>query len=188
MYGDMSVVGADAVRLRTIADTMRTRASSLKADAGGMAWNSTAAQAFRLQIDVTANDLGSSAATLDAAASALEAHAREVDARKALIKEAEAFVSSVLDRAVAIAVHTREVVSEVAEDTVNGMMTVLSSVVTGPVRLATVLVHNFNGQEILESTVDTARQIAGTVPTRPSPGSKEWLDLQDTFKSRGWFQ
>lgn len=186
MYGDMSVVRADAAALRVTAEGMRSRALALKAQAQQLQWSSNAAVVFRTQIDLTADDLGRSAASLDAAADALIAHASAVEAVKELIRQAEAWVADRLNDARTVVDNVVERVEHVAEGAVNGVVTVIGWVVDGAEKILTVASYTLFGREITQATVTRARVILGTVPRPPASGSKDWVDLKNLFNANGW--
>jgi hypothetical protein len=186
MYGDMSVVRADAAPLRVTADEMRTRAVALTAQAEGMAWNSDAAVVFRTQVGLMADDLGRTAAALDAAADALDTHAASVDAVKESIRRAEAWVAERLSAARTLAANAVKLVEDVAEGAVNGFQRVVQTISDGATTLMRVESWSVFGTDVPDAQVEKAQQITRTVPHSPPSGSKDWLDLENVFASRGW--
>ena len=186
MYGNMATVRTDESNLRAMANEMRSRALALTAQAEAMAWNSGAAQAFRIQITETADDLGRSAATLDAAADALATHARAVDAVKQAISEAQEWVEERLNDARTVVSNVTKSVFDVAEHAVTGFMTRLGSIIDGATTRVQVSVYRLFGNDVPTETVQRAQTITQAVPTSPSHGARDWLDLKDTFAGNGW--
>lgn len=183
MYGDMSAVRNDASYLRARAEDMRSRALQLKAQAEAMSWNSAAAQVFRTQITLTADDIGRSAATLEAAADALGAHARSVDAVKALIVQAQAWAAERLDEARSIASNAVKVIQDVAEGAVTSFMTVVNSAVDVVTKTVQVSVFKLNDVDISEEVVLHAQSVMRAIPLRPLEGSKDWIDVEHLLKT-----
>ena len=186
MYGDMNRLRARAAALRQNGDEMRARARSLLAQAESMTWSSNAGDIFRDRIRVIALDLGSQAQFLDDTAAALELHARTVDGVKAAITNAQKWVSDAWSRAAHIALNAVEVVKDVVHTAVTGFMRVLGAVASGDLDKVRVAVFTIGGQEVPREQVQQAKTILGTVPALPQAGSKDWLDLSQTFRSRGW--
>ncbi|SEN55836.1 hypothetical protein [Cryobacterium luteum] len=183
MYGDMSAVRIDASYLRARAEAMRSRALQLTAQAEAMSWNSAAAQVFRTQITLTADDIGRTAATLDAAADALGTHARAVDDVKALIVQAQAWAAERLDEARSIASNAVKVIQDVAENAVTSFMTVVNSAVDVVTKTVQVSVYKLANIDIAESVVTHAQDVMRTIPSPPSTGSKDWLDVEYLLKT-----
>ncbi|TFD58133.1 hypothetical protein E3T39_12565 [Cryobacterium suzukii] len=179
----MSTVKNDASYLRDRAGDMRTRAVQLKAQAESMNWNSPAAQAFRTQITLTADDIDRTAASLDAAADALGAHARSVDDVKALIVQAQAWAAERLDEARSIASNAIKVIQDVAEGAVTSFMTVVNSAVDVVTKTVQVSVYKLANIDIAESVVTHAQSVMRTIPSPPVNGSKDWLDVEHLLKT-----
>lgn len=102
MYGDAAREHASAASLCVLADKARTDAGVLSAGLAG-AWVSSAATAFQTELDQRARVLSDAAADLDAAAGALDNHARSVDAVKQAIVEAQHWVSDRWNDVVSVA-------------------------------------------------------------------------------------
>jgi uncharacterized protein YukE len=186
MYGDMSRLRTRASELRHNADEMRARAKSLLAQAESMSWSSSAGDALRARIRRIALDLGSQAQSFDDAATALDAHARSVDDVKAAIADAQRWVSDAWNRAAHIAHNAVEVVKDVVHSAVTGFMRVLGAVASGDLDKVRVAVFTIGGHEIPRAQVQQAKTVVGTVPALPRADSKDWLDLSQTFRARGW--
>lgn len=193
MYGDTNRLRAKAAELRTVADDLRGRARTMIDDAANVAWTSPAADALRARVTTTADDLGRRASQVDDAADALEQHARRVDEVKQAIEDAAAWVGERWNDAVHVARSVREFVEDVPANAVTGFMKVISTaaavaedVVEGVASKVTVFYYEVAGVQVPEQKVIRAREIATAVPSTPVAGSKDWLDLKDTFVSRGW--
>jgi hypothetical protein len=97
MYGDTGVIRALARQLRDRGHAIRSEADDLLGRAEAVAWSGMAADAMRRVAAEHARGLRACADAHDAAADALERHAREVDDVKELIAEAERRVLHLLD-------------------------------------------------------------------------------------------
>jgi uncharacterized protein (DUF3084 family) len=193
MYGDTAVIRQRASDLANDADDLRARASTLISRSESLDWQSTAASAFRSKISDRARDMGGSGRKLDDAATALRAHAAEVDRVKAEIERAMQVVQSVWNTARTIVVNAVQVVKTVAATAVNDFMKVVDTVhdavsdaVSGDGGKVVVHVFEMFGQEVAQATVDQAHDVTSTVPSLPAAGDKQWLDIRDTFNARGW--
>ena len=89
MYGDTSVIRALAHGMRERADDIRAEAGDLAGRAEAVPWNGLAAEAMRRMARDHASGLRACADAHDAAADALDRHAREVDHLKELIAAIE---------------------------------------------------------------------------------------------------
>lgn len=85
MYGDTSVIRGLARAMRERADEIRTDADALAAGAEGVPWTGLAAEAMRWAARDHAARVRDCADAHDAAADALDRHAREVDHVKDVI-------------------------------------------------------------------------------------------------------
>jgi hypothetical protein len=99
MYGDTSVIRAQARRMRERAGEIRAEADELAGRAEAVPWSGLAADAMRRMAHDHAGRLRSCAAAHDAAADALDRHAREVDHLKDVIAAIEHRVLRLLDTA-----------------------------------------------------------------------------------------
>lgn len=186
MYGDMSRVRTRATTLRTAADEARARAKALQRQAQDMQWKSSAADVLRNRISDASTSYAALASSLDAAADELVKHAAAVDGVKALIAKAEQWVGARLNDARNLAQNVVETTKNVAEGAVNGFMKAIRTVTDGASTLIEVSVCFLAGREVSHEEVSRARTITSTVPSSPASGSKDWLDLESTFHSRGW--
>jgi hypothetical protein len=100
MYGDTSVIRAQARRMRERAGDIRAEAAELTGRAEAVPWTGLAADAMRRMAHDHAGRLRSCAGAHDAAADALDRHAREVDHLKDVIAAIEHRVVRLLDGAV----------------------------------------------------------------------------------------
>ncbi|WP_331898292.1 hypothetical protein [Lacisediminihabitans sp.] len=182
----MSQLRARASVLRGNGDEVRARAKSLLAQAESMSWSSSAGDALRAKVRGLALDLGSQAQVLDDAAAALEAHARAVDETKAAIATAQKLVTDAWNGAAHVASNAVEVVKDVVHTAVTGFMRVLTAVAGGDPTKVHVAVFTLGGHEIAREQVHQAKTVVGAVPALPQAGSKDWLDLSQTFRARGW--
>lgn len=89
MYGDTAVVRAASRRMRARAEDLRTEARELVGRAEGVPWTGLAADSMRRLARDHSHLLQRSADAHEAAADALDRHAREVDRVKDLIAAAE---------------------------------------------------------------------------------------------------
>jgi hypothetical protein len=99
MYGDTSVIRAQARRLRERAGDIRADADELTGRAESVPWTGLAADAMRHMVRDHASRLRSTADAHEAAADALDRHAREVDRLKELITAIEHRALRLLDAA-----------------------------------------------------------------------------------------
>jgi hypothetical protein len=97
MYGDTGVVRTLARRLRERAGDIRAEADDVLRVAEAVAWSGLAADAMRRLASEHASGLRACAEAHEAAADALDRHAREVDHVKALIAAIERRVLHLLD-------------------------------------------------------------------------------------------
>lgn len=162
MYGDTQQIRLRATELRTLASEVRSRAGDLRS-AAELAWTSTAAETFIEQLGTRAVSLENSATQLDDAADKLDAHATAVEHVKQLIEDAARWVG---DR---------------WNDAVNLVSGAVETVKDGAAK-----VFEFFGREVPDFLVHQAKDIVASTPALPTPGSKEWLDLADLYRSRGW--
>ncbi|QYF72689.1 hypothetical protein [Cryobacterium sp. PAMC25264] len=162
MYGDMAALGRRSTELRTLAADTRTRAGVLRS-AVGDTWVSAAAATFIDQLGQRAGNLDSSAASLEEAADAIDAHIRAVELVRQAIAEAEQWISDRWNDAARLVGNTVEVIAEGAEN-----------------------VFEFFGTEVPGALVNEADELIRTVRELPAPGSPDWLALSDTFHQRGW--
>jgi len=162
MYGDMAALGRRSAELRTLAADTRTRAGVLRA-AVGSTWVSAAAATYIEQLGQRAGNLDISAASVEEAAEAIDAHIRSVEAVKQAIAEAEQWISDRWNDAARLVGNTVEVIIEGAEN-----------------------VFEFFGTEVPRALVSEADELVRTVRSLPAPGSPDWLELADTFHRRGW--
>jgi hypothetical protein len=100
MYGDTDVVRALARRLRARGADIRAEADDLLARAEAVPWSGLAAEAMRRLAREHAGGLRRCAEEHEAAADALDRHAREVDHLVEVIAAIERKVRSLLDAAV----------------------------------------------------------------------------------------
>lgn len=96
-YGDPDVLDAHARRLGADADGVRARAQALEASVAQLRWQGQGADAFRRTVEQDADHLHRAARELDEAAAAMRAHAADVRARLAQIRELERAVSGWFD-------------------------------------------------------------------------------------------
>jgi hypothetical protein len=89
MYGDTSVIRGLARAMRERADAIRAEADALAARADGVPWTGRAAEAMRWAARDHTGRLRACAAAHDAAADALDHHARDVDHVKGVISGIE---------------------------------------------------------------------------------------------------
>lgn len=89
MYGDTSAIRAQARRMRERGGEIRREAAALLAAAEAVPWTGVAADAMRGLAREHAGGLRSCAGAHEAAADALDRHAREVDRLKDLISTIE---------------------------------------------------------------------------------------------------
>jgi hypothetical protein len=186
MYGDMGALQARAAGLRGMADEVRGRAATLVQQADAMSWNSTAGDALRGRMQGIAAELGAQAQGMDDAALNLETHIRSVNEVKSAIAAAERVVADSWDRAKHIATNAIEVAKDVLHSSVSGMMRVIGAVATGDPTKIRVAVFTLAGHDISHEAVAQAKSVVRTVPALPASGSKDWLDLNQTFTSQGW--
>jgi uncharacterized protein YukE len=99
MYGDTSVIRAQARRMRERAGDIRAEADDLAGRAEGVPWTGLAADAMRRTARDHASRLRSCADAHEAAADALDRHAREVDRLKEVIAAIEHRALRLLDAA-----------------------------------------------------------------------------------------
>src|SRR5690242_20908280 len=97
MYGDSDVTRKHVGRLREQADTIRSLADRLVAQAETVAWSGRAGDAMRERIRERAAGLRETAARHDAAADSLEAHTVLVDELKDSIAENERRATALLE-------------------------------------------------------------------------------------------
>lgn len=97
MYGDPSALLGLARRMRDVAGDVRAEADRLVGRAEATTWTGVAADAVRRRARERAGDLRRTAALHDAAAEALERHAREVERLRELIAAAERRLAGLLD-------------------------------------------------------------------------------------------
>ena len=185
MYGDMTALQARAAGLRGMADEIRGRAATLVQQAEAMSWKSTAGDALRVRVQRTAAELGAQAQGMDDAAVSLETHIRSVNGVKAAIAAAERTVADAWNRATHIATNSIEVAKDVLHSSVTGMMRVIGAVATGDPTKIRVAVFTLAGHDISHQAVAQAKSVVRTVPVLPASGSKDWLDLNQTFTSQG---
>lgn len=99
MYGDTSVIRAQARLMRERAGDIRAEADELAGRAAAVPWAGLAADAMRRTAGDHASRLRAGAAAHESAADALDRHAREVDHLKCLIAEIEHRALHALDSA-----------------------------------------------------------------------------------------
>ncbi|MGG7464627.1 MULTISPECIES: WXG100 family type VII secretion target [unclassified Plantibacter] len=162
MYGDTQQIRLRAAEFRTLASDVRTRATQLRA-ATGLEWTSTAADRFTEDLTEQATKLDASARQLDDAATKLDAHADAVDHVKQAIEDAARWVGDRWHDAT-------KLVGGAVETVKDGVGKVFE----------------FFGQEVPDFLVHQAKEIVSSTPALPSPGSKDWLDLSDLYRNRGW--
>lgn len=162
MYGDTQQIRLRATELRALATEVRGRAGELRS-AAELAWTSTAANTFIEQLGTRAVSLENSATQLDDAADKLDQHATAVEHVKQLIEDAARWVG---DR---------------WNDAVNLVGGAVETIKDGATK-----VFEFFGQEVPDFLVHQAKDIVSSTPSLPSTGSKDWLDLADLYRSRGW--
>lgn len=186
MYGDMAVARARASALRADASDARARARTLRQQADAMQWKSAAADVLRARVLDAATVYAALATTLDNAAADLESHARAVDVVKGAIAKAERWVRDRLDDARTIVSNVVETTQEVAQSAVNGFMKVVRWVSDGVSDAVEVSVCFLFGRQISHAEVAKAKDVTATVPAAPVAGSKDWLDLESLFATKGW--
>jgi methyl-accepting chemotaxis protein len=162
MYGDMVLLGQRSIELRTMATETRADAGTLR-NAVGTTWVSDAAAKYTEDLHERADNLDTSAVSLEEAADAIDAHIESVEAVKQAIAEAERWISDRWNDAARLVGNTVEVIKEGAEN-----------------------VFEFFGTEVPRALVSQADELIRTVSALPQAGSPEWLDLADTFRRRGW--
>jgi hypothetical protein len=97
MYGDATVVRAQARLMRERAGEIRAEADELAGRAAAVPWTGLAAHAMRRTADDHASRLRASATAHETAADPLDRHAREVDHRKEMIAAIEHRALHLLD-------------------------------------------------------------------------------------------
>lgn len=114
MYGDPTVIRGLARTLRDQAADIRTEADHLVGLAEDVPWTGLSADAMRRRARGRAGDLRRTASEHDAAADALDRHAREVERLQELIAATEQRVRSLMDAA-------RERLSTLAHQLLDGI-------------------------------------------------------------------
>lgn len=181
----MSQLRAKARSLRDDADGLRSRASALVTQAGGLASSSKAADAVRARVQDAGADLGKKAQLLDEAAAALESHAKAVDAVKAQIAEAERVARDLWNQASNLVANVVNTVKDVASHAVDGLMNVIGAAVSGKPDEVRVSVHELGGQIVSDGQVASARAFIAQVPAPPASGSKDWIDVRGAAVRNG---
>ena len=155
-YGDPSELERLGRQVRKHAQEVRDRAARASAAAQAASWHSVARERFIAEVENRIEDFEGAARRLDEAADRLDEQAQAVREALALIRAAQAAVLGWVGEATA----------EVERAAARG----LTAVVVAGVELASVRVPGSTGLRL---------------PSLPTPGDLDWLEVADTLRRGG---